>query len=60
MSVKAFRLRVKDASDAAEYTKNVKAKAGRSAYVDSSLLTKEQVPDPGAWGVRTILQALFG
>ncbi|KAK0481357.1 dihydroxyacetone kinase [Armillaria novae-zelandiae] len=48
-----FPSAVKDASDAAEYTKNVKAKAGRSAYVDSSLLTKEQVPDPGAWGVRS-------
>ncbi|KAK0184586.1 dihydroxyacetone kinase [Armillaria mellea] len=54
-----FPSAVKNASDAAEYTKNVKAKAGRSAYVDSSLLTKEQVPDPGAWGVRTVLQALF-
>ncbi|KAK0466143.1 dihydroxyacetone kinase [Desarmillaria tabescens] len=54
-----FPSAVKEASDAAEYTKNVKAKAGRSAYVDSNLLTKEQVPDPGAWGVRAILQALF-
>lgn len=50
---------VKKASDAAEKTKDVQAKAGRSAYVDSSLLTKERVADPGAWGVRAILEALL-
>ncbi|KAF8891150.1 Dak1 domain-containing protein [Mucidula mucida] len=41
------------------HTKDVEAKAGRSAYVDSSLLTKERVADPGAWGVKVILQALI-
>ena len=50
---------VKSAADAAEETKNVEAKAGRSAYVDSGLLTKERVADPGAWGVKVILEALF-
>ncbi|KIY64086.1 dihydroxyacetone kinase [Cylindrobasidium torrendii FP15055 ss-10] len=50
---------VQNATKAAEYTKEVDAKAGRSAYVDSSLLQQEKVPDPGAWGVMTILQALF-
>jgi len=44
---------------AAEKTKELDAKAGRSAYVDSSILTKEQVPDPGAWGVKTALEAMF-
>ena len=54
-----FTSAVKSASDAAEHTKDVDAKAGRSAYVDTSLLNKERVADPGAWGVHTILQALF-
>jgi dihydroxyacetone kinase len=51
-----FPSAVQNASKAAEATKDVEAKAGRSAYVESGLL--DQVPDPGAWGVKTILEAL--
>ena len=43
---------------AAEATKDLTAKAGRSAYVESDRLKKEQIPDPGAWGVKTILENL--
>jgi len=42
----------------AEATKDLKAKAGRSAYVEGDRLQKEQIPDPGAWGVKTILENL--
>lgn len=49
---------VKAAAEAAEATKNLDAKAGRSAYVESDLLKKEKVADPGAWGVKTILESL--
>ena len=41
----------------AEQTKDLEAKAGRSAYVESESLTGK-VPDPGAWGVKLILEAL--
>lgn len=49
---------VKAAAEAAEATKELEAKAGRSAYVESDLLKKEKVADPGAWGVKTILENL--
>jgi len=49
---------VKKAAAAAEHTKDVEAKAGRSAYVDSAMLSREKVADPGAWGVKTILEAI--
>ncbi|RDB15774.1 Dihydroxyacetone kinase 1 [Hypsizygus marmoreus] len=45
------------AAAAAEHTRDVAAKAGRSAYVEGERLRKERVPDPGAWGVKTILEA---
>ncbi|KAF9645870.1 dihydroxyacetone kinase 1 [Thelephora ganbajun] len=47
------------ATTAAEQTKDVEAKAGRSAYVEGESLKKEQVTDPGAWGVKLILEALI-
>jgi len=47
---------VRVASEAAEATKNLEAKAGRSAYVEGDRLKQEQVPDPGAWGIKTILE----
>ncbi|THH05051.1 hypothetical protein EW145_g5078 [Phellinidium pouzarii] len=50
---------VKAAVDAAEATKDMDAKAGRSAYVESDLLKKEGVPDPGAWGVKVILESFL-
>ena len=46
------------AAAAAEQTKDVEAKAGRSAYVESESL-KGKVVDPGAWGVKLILEALI-
>lgn len=49
---------VRLAAEAAEQTKNLQAKAGRSAYVESDQLQKEQVADPGAWGVKVILETL--
>ncbi|KAF9785088.1 dihydroxyacetone kinase [Thelephora terrestris] len=47
------------AAIAAEETKNVEAKAGRSAYIESESLKKDKVADPGAWGVKLILEALI-
>ena len=46
------------AEKAAIATRDVEARAGRSAYVDSERLKKEKIPDPGAWGVKTILNGL--
>uniref|UniRef100_A0A8H8CIP2 Dihydroxyacetone kinase n=1 Tax=Psilocybe cubensis TaxID=181762 RepID=A0A8H8CIP2_PSICU len=43
---------------AAEATRNLEAKAGRSAYVEGDRLIAEKVADPGAWGVKTILENL--
>ena len=53
-----FASAVRLAAEATEATKNLEAKAGRSAYVQSEQLQKEQVPDPGAWGVKTVLESL--
>lgn len=49
---------VKAAGKAAEATRNLEAKAGRSAYVEGDRLIAEKVADPGAWGVKTILENL--
>ena len=53
-----FSTASKAAGDAAVATKDFKATAGRSAYVEGDRLKNEQVPDPGAWGVKTILENL--
>lgn len=55
---KGFELSVKAAAGAALETANYQAKAGRSAYVEDELLKKEKIPDPGAYGVKIILEAL--
>jgi len=47
------------AAGATEETKDVEAKAGRSAYLESESLKKEKLPDPGAWGIKLILEALI-
>ena len=44
---------------AAEATRDVEAKAGRSAYVEGERLRSQRVADPGAWGVKVILENLF-
>jgi len=43
----------------AEATRDFDPKAGRSAYVEGDRLKKERIPDPGAWGVKTILENLL-
>jgi len=53
----AFPSAVKAAQEATEATKNLDAKAGRSAYVGDTLKGKN-IPDPGAWGVKIILESL--
>ena len=53
-----LRAAVKKAADAAEATRDTEARVGRSAYVDAERLKQERVPDPGAWGVKVILEAL--
>ena len=58
LSSSDFPTAVKAAAEAAEATKNLEAKAGRSAYVETDLLKKEKVADPGAWGVKVILESL--
>jgi triose/dihydroxyacetone kinase / FAD-AMP lyase (cyclizing) len=47
------------AFDAAERTRDLEPTVGRSAYVDKARLRGEQLPDPGAWGVKVVLEALF-
>ncbi|KAK7056354.1 hypothetical protein VNI00_002908 [Paramarasmius palmivorus] len=49
---------VQAASAAADHTKDIEAKAGRSAYVEGDRLKEQKVPDPGAWGVKTVLENL--
>ncbi|KAI0047127.1 dihydroxyacetone kinase 1 [Auriscalpium vulgare] len=49
---------VQKAAQAAEHTRDVEARAGRSAYVEGNLLKRERVPDPGAWGIKVILEAV--
>ncbi|TCD71862.1 Dihydroxyacetone kinase 2 [Steccherinum ochraceum] len=56
---KNFASAVKAAADAALHTRDLEAKAGRSAYVEGDRLKTERVADPGAWGVRTILNAFL-
>jgi len=34
----------------------LEAKAGRSAYIEGDKLKREQIPDPGAWGIKIILE----
>ena len=46
------------ACKAAEATRDLQAKAGRSAYVENDRLIQERIPDPGAWGVKVILDNL--
>ncbi|CAG7851718.1 Dihydroxyacetone kinase 2 Short=DHA kinase 2; AltName: Full=Glycerone kinase 2; AltName: Full=Triokinase 2; AltName: Full=Triose kinase 2 [Serendipita indica DSM 11827] len=53
-SGKSWKHATNEAARAAENTKNLPAKAGRAAYVDQSNL---DVCDPGAWGVKVILEA---
>ncbi|KAG6902329.1 hypothetical protein C0995_001366 [Termitomyces sp. Mi166 len=54
-----LRAAVEAAAAGAERTRDVEAKAGRSAYVEGDRLRKEKIPDPGAWGVKTILESLM-
>lgn len=49
---------MKKAAEAAEATRDTEASVGRSAYVDAERLKQERVPDPGAWGIKVILEAL--
>ncbi|EMD38913.1 hypothetical protein CERSUDRAFT_81702 [Gelatoporia subvermispora B] len=55
-----FRGAVGAAGGAALRTRDLEAKAGRSAYVEGDRLKQERVPDPGAWGVKVILEGLLG
>ncbi|KAI0731307.1 dihydroxyacetone kinase 1 [Earliella scabrosa] len=48
------------AADAALGTRDLEAKAGRSAYVEGDRLREERVPDPGAWGVKVVLESFLG
>ncbi|KAF8887292.1 dihydroxyacetone kinase 1 [Infundibulicybe gibba] len=53
---KDIRAAVKAAASAAEATKYIAAKVGRSAYVEGDRLKEQMVADPGAWGVKVILK----
>jgi len=53
-----LRSAVEKATEAAEATRDVEARIGRSAYLGAGLLKRERVPDPGAWGVKVLLDAL--
>lgn len=54
-----YRSAVSAAVAAANATKDMGARAGRSAYLEGDRLQREQVPDPGAWGVKVILGSLW-
>ncbi|GJN93409.1 hypothetical protein Rhopal_006464-T1 [Rhodotorula paludigena] len=53
-----FNAAVAEAEKACEETKDLVAQAGRAAYVDREGLQNAQVPDPGAYGVVTILKGI--
>ena len=55
-----FAAAVAAAGDAALKTRDLSAKAGRSAYVEGDRLKQEKIPDPGAWGVKAILEGFIG
>ena len=55
-----FPAAVKAAGEAALKTRDLEAKAGRSAYVEGDRLKEERVADPGAWGVKAIVEGLLG
>jgi dihydroxyacetone kinase len=42
----------------AEATRDLKARVGRSTYIEASLLKRERLSDPGAWGIKVLLEAL--
>ena len=54
----SFADAIKAAHEAADNTRHINATAGRGAYVDQEKLGSSDVPDPGAWGVWVILNAL--
>lgn len=58
-SASDFAAAVGDAGSAAEGTKYIEAKAGRSAYVEGDRLKEHKIADPGAWGVKVILGNLL-
>lgn len=49
---------VRAAKAAADATKEMTAKAGRAVYVDQKQLAESGTPDPGAWGVAVIVEAV--
>jgi len=53
-----FKGAVAAAREVAEATRDMDAKVGRSAYVDADMLRRERIPDPGAWGVKVILESI--
>jgi hypothetical protein len=46
------------AHEAAQRTGDLFATAGRGAYLDQEELQRQHIPDPGAWGVWKIVEAL--
>jgi dihydroxyacetone kinase len=57
--VNGFGAAVSAAAKAAEMTKTIDAKAGRSAYVEGERLKEQKVADPGAWGVKVVLESML-
>ena len=49
---------VRAAVEAVEATRYLAANIGRTAYIAKDVLETERVPDPGAWGVKVILENL--
>ena len=45
-------------AEVAEATRDLKARVGRSTYIEASLLKRERLSDPGAWGIKVPLEAL--
>jgi dihydroxyacetone kinase len=48
------------ALEAATETKKLVALAGRGSYVNQEDLLKADIPDPGAWGVWRLVDAIRG
>lgn len=54
-----INLAINAAQNAAEATRDMEAKVGRSAYIEGGRLKDQKIPDPGAWGVKIILESLL-
>ncbi|CAG8701697.1 629_t:CDS:2, partial [Ambispora leptoticha] len=58
-TVQALSSALNAAQQGAENTRTLKAKLGRASYISDERIKAASVPDPGAWGLVTILNGLL-